>query len=164
MKKKMSIFLVPFLLISCATATSIDRAAEKIAWDTIDLISDTGKPVIAVYNFMDITENGDINELLVNRLTTELANAVRYEEKNIIIVSRQVFNQVFQEHSFILSDLTDQKKQIEIGLLLGANYILTGDLSRNKDIFFINTQLVNIESGEVLGGDSLQFWVEIPTD
>lgn len=165
MKKLLYLLCISYIFISCATVVSVDKAVEEIAWNTIDMISEGEKPVIAVYNLRDLTENGEINNMLVARLTTELANAVRYEEREIIIVSRQIFNEVFQEHSFILSELSDEKKQIEIGKLLGADLILTGDLTNTEgDLFYINTQLVNIESGEVIGGDTFEFWVNLPEE
>ena len=164
----MKFLLIPLslvlLLTGCATTVvSVDRAVEEIAWNTIDMIPEGVKPVIAVYNLRDMTSNGEVNKLLVARLTTQLANAAREEERDIIIVSRQVFNEVFQEHAFILSDLSEEKQQLEIGKLLGADLILTGDLTRTEgDLFNVNTQLVDIESGKVIGGDTFEFWINMP--
>ena len=165
MKKILILFILPIIMMSCTTTLSVDRAVEEIAWNTIDMISENESPVIAVYNLRDLTENGDVNDMVVSRLTIELANTINYEERDIIIVSRQVFNQVFEEHSLILSDLTDDKQQLEIGKLLGADLILVGDLTKTDyDIFNINTQLVNIQSGEVIGGDTFDFWIDLPEE
>lgn len=165
MKKILIVFLITNVFLSCSTTVSVDRAVEDIAWNTLDMVSDEDTPVIAVYNLRNLTENGDMDSVLVTRLTTELANAVRYEEREIIIVSRQVFDEMFKEHSFILSELSDEKQQIEIGRLLGANLILTGNLTKiEEDIYDIDTQLVDIQSGEVIGGDTFSFWVNLPQE
>ncbi len=159
MKKTLFLLLFPFLFLSCATVLPVERAVEDIAWNTLDLIPEDDSPVIALYKLRDLTENGVLSELLLTKLTLELANLARYEERDIIIVSRQTFNAIFQEQNFILSDLADQTKQIEIGRFLGADLILTGDLINTEgDTFNINTQLINIETGEIIGGNTLDFW------
>lgn len=154
-----------FLFLSCATVIPVERAVENIAWNTLDMISSDEKPVIAVYNLRNLTENGDVGKLIVSRLTSELANAARYDERDIVIVSRQTFEQIFEEQNFILSDLTVEARQIEMGRLLGADLILTGDLTlTGVDVFSINTQLINIETGEILGGDTFDFWIDMPRE
>jgi len=165
MKKALILLISSVIFFSCATVVPVERAVEEIAWNTIDMISEDITPVIAVYNLRGSPDSDEINNMIVNRLTTELANAVHYEEREIIIVSRQTFNELFLEQNFILSDLTDQNKQIEIGKLLGADLILTGDLTKIEgDLFNINTQLINIESGEIIGGDTFDFWVNLPEE
>ena len=165
MNKLFSIILLTLVLLSCASVLPVDRAVEEIAWSTLEMISENDKPVIAVYKLRDISENGDISDMIVSRLTSELANAARYEEREIVIVSRQTFNEIFLEQNFILSDLSDQTKQIEIGKFLGADLILTGDLTKTEsDVFNINTQLINIQTGEIIGGDTLNFWVTLPEE
>jgi len=165
MKKCYFLLLFPFVLMSCASVLPVNQAVEEIAWNTLYMISESDKPVIAVYNLRDISENGDVSDMIVTRLTSELANAARYEGREIIIVSRQAFNEIFLEQNYILSDLSDQTKQIEIGKFLGADLILTGDLTNTEgDIFNINTQLINIQTGEIIGGDTFDFWLTFPVE
>jgi TolB-like protein len=167
MENRLFLFILFYLTfaISCTTTVTVDRAVETIAWNTLDMISEEEDRVIAVYNLRNLTENGDMNEILTTKLTTELANTARYEERNIIIVSRQIFDEVFRENAFFLSEMSDDKQQIEIGKLLGADLILTGSLKKtDTDIYDIDTQLVDIETGKVIGGDTFTFWVNLPAE
>lgn len=165
MKKYLCICLTILFIISCATTVPVEKAVEDIAWNTLDMIQENETPVIAVYHLRDLTDrdNVDVSNQVVTRLTIELANAARYGEREITIVSRQTFEEIFAEQNFILSDMSDRTKQIEIGKLLGADLILIGDLTLiGADVFNINTQLIDIESGEILGGDTFDFWIDLP--
>lgn len=169
MKSLIMMAVILLLMLSCTTVVHVDKAVEDIAWNTLEMISPEEQPVIAVYHLRNLSDNDEVNQLLVTRLTTELANAARYNERDLIVVSRQTFDEIFEEQNFILSDLADQGKQIEIGKLLGADLILTGDLSLLRDlslqegnVFNINTQLIDTETGEILGGNTFDFWVNIP--
>lgn len=163
MRKIFTLAAILFSAFSCASVLHVDETLDEIAWGTVDMIPENEKPVIAVYSFKVSSDDGSLGENLSNRMTTLLANAARYSDKELIIVSRQTFDEIFKEQNFRLSDLSDQTKQIEIGKFLGADLILTGDISEgNDDIYSINTQLIDIETGAILGGDSYEFWMDSP--
>lgn len=66
-----------------------------------------------------------------------------------------------EEQSFQLSDLVDESTQVKIGKLLGADLILSGQLNWvSEDTCHLNAQIIEVESGVVLGGFGYDFRVE----
>lgn len=168
--------------------TDIDELIEEAAWETIAILEETielnpdlASSILAVYYFTEENEKSSASDYLIQGLTTEIANAIRYEEMDIIIVSRRNLDRIIEELAFQATDLADQDTQISIGKQLGADIILTGTItpfseklpaSRNmmmrdishtgtitplSDMYKLNAQLLEIETGAVLGGYILSF-------
>ena len=160
--KKIIIFIFISILISCASTKYVDVVIEEAAWSTLDVLENVSDKTLAVYYFtFSDDDDADLSEYVRRGLTTEIANAILYEELNIKVISRQQLDQIMEEQSFQLSDLIDESTQVKIGELLGADLILAGQLTWvSVGTYHLNAQIIEVESGVVLGGFVYDFWVE----
>ena len=160
--KKIVIFVIISILMSCASTQYVDVVIEDAAWTTLDILGEESNRTLAVYYFTSSDEaDKNLSDYIRQGLTTEIANAVLYEEMNVKVISRQQLDQLMAEQSFQLSDLVDEGTQVEIGQLLGADLILAGQLNRvDEEIYHLNAQVIEVQTGVVLGGFAYDFWVE----
>lgn len=159
-RNKLAVILLYLaVLTACSSVKSLNITMEEMAWDTIDVVSEKQNKTIAVYYF---TYNGEIHSLsnyVINGLSTELANAVNEENLELNIVTRQSIDKILAELKYQATDLTDEKTQVEIGKQLGADIIITGEITPIEgDVYNINAQIIEIESAKLLGGIVYDFW------
>ncbi len=151
--------LIMLLIISgCATEMSSDRAVDDIAWDVVDRLSSLEERTLAVYYFTENGSDSELSEYLINSLTSRIASAFNEEKLSHKVVSRQSLDRIMKEYEFQMSSLIDENTQSEIGRQLGADLILTGTLSLEEDIYILNAQLIDVESGVVLDGFIYRMW------
>ena len=154
-----------FLLFSCATSRQadygyikgIDELVSTIADETIPILPKGKQVTLAVYYFTADGKPSVISDYLINGVTTEIANR---GGDNLTMVSRQGLDRIMEEHSFMLTDLVSEDTQVSLGQLLGADLILTGYITPLKDYSKINIQLINVETGAVIGGFQLNYRLE----
>jgi TolB-like protein len=77
---------------------------------------------------------------------------VAYEGVQVRVVSRTVLDRILEELSFQSSDLVDPQTQRSVGKQLGADLVVTGVISPAEQGKKFNVQLVEVETGVVLGG------------
>ena len=163
--KTLFLFLIIFVLAGCTTVPSendnlihgIDSLVAEIAFETVQLISPDSDMTLAVYYFTVDGRESTISDYLITGLTTEIANLAG---DGITMVSRQGLDRVMSEYSFMVSDLVSEETQVDIGELLGADVILIGFISPLTDYDKINIQLIDVETGAVLGGFFLNYTLE----
>ncbi len=160
--KNSVILVVISILMSCTSVKSINEVIENAAWNTLDILENVSGKTLAVYYFTsDEEDDDDLSEYLRNGLTTEIANAFLDEEVDIKVLNRQQLDQIMKEQSFQLSDLVDEGTQVEIGKLLGADLILAGQFNWiDESTCHLNAQVIEVETGIVLGGFVYDFRVE----
>ena len=160
--KKIIIFILISILISCASTKYVDVVIEDAAWSTLEVMQNVSDKTLAVYYFTFADDDdADLSEYVRRGLTTEIANAILYEDLDIRVISRQQLDQIIEEQSFQLSDLVDEGTQVDIGRLLGADLILVGQLDWiSEDTCHLNAQIIEVETSVVLGGFVYDFWVE----
>lgn len=164
-KKALILFPIILVLAGCATGPSesdnlihgIDLLVAEIAFETVQLISVESDMTLAVYYFTVDGKESSISDYLITGLTTEIANLAG---DGITMVSRQGLDRVMSEYSFMVSDLVSEDTQVDIGELLGADVILIGFISPLTDYDKINIQLIDVETGAVLGGFFLDYILE----
>ncbi|MCK5153674.1 MAG: hypothetical protein KAQ93_04885, partial [Spirochaetales bacterium] len=153
------------VLAGCATGPSesedlihgIDSLVAEIAFETVQLIPVDRDMTLAVYYFTVDGRESNISDYLISGLTTEIANLAG---DGITMVSRQGLDRVMSEYSFMVSDLVSEETQVDIGELLGADVILIGFISPLDNYDKINIQLIEVETGAVLGGFFLDYILE----
>jgi TolB-like protein len=156
---------IPLLLAGCAGLSggveysSIDSLTEDAAWDVVSVLwdsypdIDSGPPRnLAVYYFMEAGESSPLSDTLIEGITTELANAVSYEGMQVRVVSRTILDQILEELAFQRTDLVDPQTQRSVGKQLGADLLVTGTISPADQGRKFNIQVIEVESGVVLGG------------
>lgn len=163
MKKLFHFFTILLILITtnCSSVKDINKTIENIAWDITDVITDEKPKTIAVYYFTNKGTVHSLSDYVINGLSSEIANAINEEKFNLKVVSRQAVDKIMAELKYQATDLTDEKTQVEIGKQLGADIIITGEITKIEgDIFNINAQIIEVESAKLLGGIIYDFWVE----
>ena len=159
--KKIVIFILISILMSCASIKYVDVVIEDAAWSTLDVLQNVSDKILVVYYFTSADDDdADLSEYVRRGLTTEIANAILYEDRDIKVISRQLLDQIMEEQSFQLSDLVDEGTQVDIGRLLGADLILSGQLDWiSEDTYHLNAQIIDVETSVVLGGFVYDFWM-----
>ena len=160
MKKLIFIILFIILIFSCGTVQSIDETVEEISWSTVYIFPEDSTAILAVYYFTMDGSTNEISDYLINAISTELANAIYNEERKIKVVSREKLDILLDELSYQMMDLVDPGTQVTIGKQLGADVILTGTIMEFEDYYKLNAQIIEVETGVVLGGFNNSFWVE----
>ena len=166
---KQSLFLVSLcaaiVVMGCASLSgdyeyqNIDVLIEEASWETTSVLWNSYEDLetgsmrnLAVYYFLEGGEISPLSDTLIEGLTTEIANAVSYEGMQVRVVSRTTLDQILQELAFQSSDLVDAETQISVGKQLGAEIVVTGTISPVDRGKKFNIQLIEVETGVVLGG------------
>lgn len=135
----------------------INKLVSEIATKTVSLLSDDIPRTMAVYYFTVDGRKSNISDYLITGLTTEIANLAG---DGITMVSRQGLDRVMSEQSLMVSDLVSEETQVDIGELLGADVILIGYIIPLEDFDKVNIQIIEVETGTVLGGFFLDYELE----
>ncbi|UCF99138.1 MAG: hypothetical protein JSV89_06265 [Spirochaetaceae bacterium] len=167
MKHYLSIIALGLVLLvsGCASFSggyeysNIDVLIEDAAWDTVNVLWNKYDDIdtdptrtMAVYYFLEAGQVSPLSDTLIEGLTTEIANAVNYEGIQVNVVSRTILDQILQELAFQSSDLVDPATQRSVGKQLGAEIVVTGTISPVEGGKKFNVQLIEVETGVVLGG------------
>lgn len=111
-------------------------------------------PVVAVLNFNNASGKfylDDLKQSFPALLKTELS-----QKKSITIVERQKIDAILKEQDFSMSDLSEDKdKQAKVGQLLGADFIITGDITESDGKLRIDVALTQTATGKVVGEKAL---------
>ena len=75
-----------------------------------------------------------------------------YEGVQVRVVSRTILDQILEELAFQSSDLVDPQTQRSVGKQLGADIVVTGVIGPADQGKKFNIQLIEVETGVVLGG------------
>ena len=153
------------LLAGCASLSggdefsNIDSLVEDAAWQIVEVLwysyedLDTAPmKTLAVYYFLEGDQVSPLSDTLIEGLTTEIANAVSYEGVQVRVVSRTILDQILKELAFQSSDLVDPQTQRSVGKQLGADIVVTGVIGPSEQGKKFNLQLIEVETGVVLGG------------
>jgi len=138
---------------------SIDSLIEDAAWGIVDVLWNSYEDIdtaamrtMVVYYFLEGGQVSPLSDTLIEGLNTETANAVAYEGIRVRVVSRTILDQILQELAFQSSDLVDPETQRSVGKQLGADIVVTGTISSSDQGKKFNIQLIEVETGVVLGG------------
>lgn len=108
------------------------------------------QPVVAVLDFKNTTKKFYLDEL--QRSFPALLKTELSQKKSLFIAERQKIDDILAEQDFVLSDLSEDKdKQTKVGNLIGADYIITGDISENGKLIRIDVAITKISNGQVVG-------------
>jgi TolB-like protein len=160
MKQRFALFLCfacIAALSSCVTTKDAGKAIEDLSWELVDYFPTGGEHTVAVYYFSEGGEISPSSEYVINRMTTEISNAIREDKMSFKIVSRTALDRLLQEQAFQVSEFADPESQLAIGKQLGADLIITGTITRLSGNYEINAQLIDVRTAAVLGGVARSF-------
>lgn len=105
-------------------------------------------PTIAVFDFNAFSLTGEDAEAvgrgLATMITTELA-----ERPRVHVVDRQQIQQLIESRQLALSGRMDESRALELGKLLGAEYIVVGNVALEPERARIDLRLLDVASGTV---------------
>jgi TolB-like protein len=102
------------------------------------------KATIAVLDFEPIGV-----DQITARTLTERFRTVTVEIGAYTVISRGDMDQILEEQKFQLSGCASDECIVEVGKLLGAQYMLGASLGRVGDTFTIDMRIIDVESGEI---------------
>ncbi|MDR3302770.1 MAG: CsgG/HfaB family protein [Spirochaetaceae bacterium] len=94
---------------------------------------------------------------LSNELTSQIIRLLEnrlVNTKNLKLVTRQRIETILAEQKFGLSGWVDDNTAQGIGHILGADYVLTGDLIKPENQYFLNIQIIETETGLLVYSNS----------
>lgn len=109
--------------------------------------------VLSVSDFSVESDNTNY-KYLGKGISTLVAGELR-RTKTVKILEREQLNRIIEEQKLTLSGLMDESKQVEIGQLLSADYIVFGEIIDMAAAVLISVRMADIETGEVVWEDSL---------
>jgi len=110
-----------------------------------------GTDTVAVLNFKSIMAPPEMGFAVAEILRTEL---VRFGEYTVI--ERGRLDQILKEQAFQHTGAVNTDTAVNIGNIVGANYVITGSIIKTGNIYIINSRLINAESGVVKDGDIIR--------
>ena len=120
-----------------------------ISFNIVDISAQTDKVIVAVSEFTAGSEQIDdetFGENIVEMLKTELSG---YDD--LIVVERTKIEAIYQELALSQTGILNDNKALEAGKLLGADFVITGELNFSKNRFRIDSHIANVKSGQVVG-------------
>lgn len=159
MKKFLTVLLV-CILFGCASSDSGNSEILNTAYMILDVLEDGSEHNVVVNYFLEDGEVTEESEYIQEEMTIALSNAAMWDKVPVNVVSRQFLDDIIEEQKFQLTGLADPDTQAEIGKLLGADIIVVGNLYYYEEDDYLNakTQVININTGAVLGGFTFDFW------
>jgi curli biogenesis system outer membrane secretion channel CsgG len=148
--KRLFAFTILLLLFSCASyktdAMSLDSATLSVANDIKNAEVDG---VLAVS-----TINSQSSELSLQIIRMMESKLVR--NRSLQLVSRTQIEVVIAEQEFGLSGYVDDNSAQLLGHLLGAKYVLVGEITKPESAFFLNIQVLETESARLVYSDTFE--------
>ena len=149
MKRKILFFLI--ILISILIFSQDYRKAfESSALKLVNYISTMQSDKIVGILPFD-TESTNTSILLSDIYAYYLKN------NGIKIVDRKELKKIIEEIKLSMVGVLEGKNADKIGALSGADLLLTGNMKKLGDIYFVNVKLLDIETGETVFIDTVNF-------
>ena len=108
---------------------------------------------LAVFDFT--VTSGMTNETaitLTNKFRSEMAKAPQFT-----MVERSAMEQVISEQRFSASDLADRDKAIELGRMLSASKVISGDIGKIGQTYSIFVRLIDTQTGSIEKTETLEY-------
>ncbi|MFH1415576.1 MAG: PorV/PorQ family protein [Elusimicrobiota bacterium] len=70
------------------------------------------------------------------------------------VLDRQNMERLLEEQSFQMTGCTNEECAVQMGKVLNVKYMIVGSFSKFLDTYYINANLVDVETGQIVGGES----------
>jgi TolB-like protein len=145
------VFTVVFLMVlfSCSTASnyhSFDQALEN-AINKVENDLPEGSD-IAILDFK--SDNPNLSSYIIEELYDKLIN-----NRKLSIMERSRIDTIAMEVGYQLSGEVDDKEIISIGHQLGADYVVTGQITFSGEAYRLRVFAIDIEKGRRIASSSL---------
>jgi TolB-like protein len=96
-----------------------------------------------------------VAETEVDTLTTLLENAIRRTQR-FDVVDRGALEDLMREHQFQMSDWSSDRKSVQMGRVLNANYIVRGMVSKLGSSLFVTGRVLDVNTAKILDDAEMQ--------
>ena len=112
-------------------------------------------PLVPINSYGGVCESGTILSA-ANTIVPSLIESIIY--KYVTVLERRQIDKILKELSFQYSDLSDIEKAKKVGKMLGADFIIIGEIEDDGCDYYcksrccpdyLNFRIVNIENGSV---------------
>lgn len=100
-------------------------------------------------------KSGNKNYLYIGKGISSLVASELRGTSGIRILERENLNQIIKEQKLSLSGLLDDSKQVEIGKLLSADYIIYGSIVDMVANLLFSVRMADVTTGEIVWEESL---------
>ena len=146
MKKFLIIYIFSIVLMGLVQAQT-----NTLTTETQSMI-DEGKKTTAVLDF----EARGINEREAKTLTDRFSSALAKTNK-VILVQRTMMKEILEEQGFQQSGCTSDECAVEVGALLGCQYMISGAIGQIGNSYTIDVKNVSVESGATANSQSATY-------
>ncbi len=105
-------------------------------------------PRLAVSDFTVGSDNPKLK--YVGKGLAEMVAVNLAASHSIVLIDRSARDAILMEQEFSLSDAADSSKQLEIGRLLSARYILSGEVLDMDSVVLVSCRITSTETGEIV--------------
>jgi curli biogenesis system outer membrane secretion channel CsgG len=130
----------------CSGRHSLENAVQTTAADISNKINDGTIAVVTIS-----TSNGNLSLQVIRWLENRLV-----ESGKLTIISRQQINAVLNEQKFGLSGYVDDESARRIGHIVGAEYVLSGEIIIVNGTSILNIQVIETETAMLIYSNSFQ--------
>jgi len=109
------------------------------------LFSQDGKLAISILDFTGEDVSDKLLRACYQKLETSLIESNRFT-----VIAKNQREQILEEMKFQSSGVCDEECAVEIGQLVGAEYLMIGEIIGFADLYQVNIKIVNIEKGDVV--------------
>jgi hypothetical protein len=109
------------------------------------LLSQDGKLAVSILDFTGEDVSDKLLRACYQKLETSLIESNQYT-----VIAKNQREEILKEMKFQNSGVCDEECAVEIGQLVGAEYLMLGDIIGFADLYQINIKIVNIEKGDVV--------------
>jgi hypothetical protein len=149
---------VALLLAACLAASAqedrgLDSFIQNMAESAGELIRSSGSKAVAVVELGTPkgTTGGSIGTLGKYIATCLQSRLVALPGRGYQVVDRMNLERVLKEQELQLSGIVDDRKTVQLGMILSCDSLLTGSVEDLKSLVLVNLNLLDVEKGNVLG-------------
>jgi TolB-like protein len=106
--------------------------------------------VVPFVNSGPSAEQHEIGAVVDQLIRSELTNSTYF-----ILTERENLEQILEEIEFSLSDMADNGRTVQVGQLTSARILLAGSVTESGSSFLLNSRLIDVETGVVIGAQSV---------
>lgn len=100
------------------------------------------KPTVAVMDFESVGSEEHLGKAVAEIMRTELINTGQF-----LVLERSQLDRALSEQKLQKSGLIDDKSVVELGKLLGANFIIIGSVVKMGTAYTINSRMIDMKTG-----------------
>lgn len=101
---------------------------------------------IALFPLHSLTEDvAEFKDVVEDELTAHFLNSNLF-----ILLERKMIDKIIEEMKLQVSDLMDISTSVEIGRLIGAQFIIVGSISSYKKNLILSTRILDVETGRIM--------------